>query len=94
MNLRTVGAAFAAAIALAAAQAGAQQVYKCQDAAGKVTYASQPCAELGMRSGGEVKESINVAPAYKAPHQTRPPMAPSRDRAPPAGLPHTAAAAE
>lgn len=67
MNLRTVGAAFAAAIALAAAQAGAQQVYKCQDAAGKVTYASNPCAELGMRSAGEVKESINVAPAYKAP---------------------------
>lgn len=67
MNLRTLGAAFAAAIALAAAQAGAQQVYKCQDSAGKVTYASQPCAELGMRSGGEVKETINVAPAHKAP---------------------------
>jgi Domain of unknown function (DUF4124) len=67
MNLRTVGAAFAVAIALAAAQAGAQQVYKCQDAAGKVTYASNPCADLGMRSAGEVKESINVAPAQKVP---------------------------
>lgn len=57
--------------------AGAQQVYKCQDAAGKVTYASTPCADLGMRSAGEVRESVNVAPAYKAPPRpaTPPPAA-------------------
>jgi hypothetical protein len=67
MYLKTLGSVFAAAIVLVAAQAGAQQVYKCQDAAGKVTYASTPCADLGMRSAGEVKESVNVAPAYKAP---------------------------
>jgi hypothetical protein len=67
MRLKILGSVFSAAIALAAAQAGAQQVYKCQDAAGKVTYASNPCAELGMRSAGEVKESINVAPAQKVP---------------------------
>ena len=84
MNLRTLGTVFTAAIALAAAQAGAQQVYKCQDAAGKVTYASQPCAELGMRSAGEVKESINVAPAQKAPPRpATPPPAPAAQSAPP-----------
>ena len=85
MNLKIVEAAFAAAIALASAQAGAQQVYKCQDAAGKVTYASHPCAELGMRSAGEVKKSINVAPAYKAPPRPAAPAkpAPAAQAAPP-----------
>jgi hypothetical protein len=84
MNLKIVGAVVAVAIALATAQAGAQQVYKCQDAAGKVTYASQPCADLGMRPGGEVKESINVAPAYKAPPRSaEPPPAAATQAAPP-----------
>jgi hypothetical protein len=85
MDLKTLGTVFAAAVAFAATQAGAQQVYKCQDAAGKVTYASNPCAELGMRSAGEVKESINVAPAYKAPPRpAEPPPATSAQSAPPA----------
>jgi len=85
MYLKTVGTAFTAAIALAAAQASAQQVYKCQDAAGKVTYASNPCADLGMRSAGEVKESINVAPAQQvSPRPAAPPPATSAQSAPPA----------
>jgi hypothetical protein len=67
MYLKTLGSVFAAAIVFVAAQAGAQQVYKCQDAAGKVTYASHACEDLGMRSAGEVKGSINVAPAQKVP---------------------------
>ena len=41
MYLKTLGSVFTAAIVFVAAQAGAQQIYKCQDAAGKVTYASQ-----------------------------------------------------
>ena len=62
----------------------APQVYKCQDAAGKVTYASHPCADLGMRSAGEVKESINVAPAQKvSPRPATPPPATSAQGAPP-----------
>ena len=85
MTLKTVGTALIAAIALAAAQAGAQQVYKCQDAAGKVTYASNPCADLGMRSAGEVKESINVAPAQQVPSRPAAPRpATSAQGAPPA----------
>ena len=85
MYLKPLGTVFTAAIAFVAAQAGAQQVYKCQDAAGKVTYASHPCAELGMRSAGEVKKSINVAPAYKAPPRPAAPAkpAPAAQAAPP-----------
>jgi hypothetical protein len=67
MYLKTLGTVFTAAIVFMTTQAGAQQVYKCQDAAGKVTYASTPCADLGMRSAGEVKENVNVAPGYTAP---------------------------
>ena len=84
MKPRILGAVFPAVIALAAAQAGAQQVYKCQDAAGKITYASHACDKLGMQSAGEVKQSINVAPAYKAPPRpaARAP-APAEKAAPP-----------
>jgi len=88
MYLRTPGTVLAAAIVFAATQAGAQQVYKCQDATGKVTYASQPCPELGMRSGGEVKETINVAPAQKVPPRpAAPPPATSVQSAPPKPAP-------
>jgi hypothetical protein len=87
MYLKTLGVVLTAAIAFVATQAGAQQVYKCQDAAGKVTYASQPCAELGMRSAGEVKETINVAPAQKVPPRSAepPPAAAAQAAPPPAG---------
>jgi hypothetical protein len=84
MYLKTAGTVFiAAAVVLVATPAGAQQVYKCQDAAGKVTYASNPCADLGMRSAGEVKESINVAPAQKVPPRPAAPPATSAQSAPP-----------
>ena len=84
MYLKTLGTVLTAAIVFVATQAGAQQVYKCQDAAGKVTYASQACAELGMRSAGEVKKSINVAPAQQmSPRPTASPPATSAQSAPP-----------
>ena len=86
MYLKTLGTVIAAAIVFVATQAGAQQVYKCQDAAGKVTYASHPCAELGMRSAGEVKESINVAPAQKAPPRPAA-TTPAAQAAPPKAAP-------
>ena len=89
MKPKILGTVFPAVIALAAAQAGAQQVYKCQDAAGKVTYANHACADLGMRSAGEVKDSINVAPAYKAPPRPAVPAkpAPAAQTAPPKAEP-------
>jgi hypothetical protein len=93
MHLKIQGTVFFAAFALAAAQSSAQQVYKCQDAAGKVTYASHACEELGMRSAGEVKNSINVAPAQKAPPRPYAP-APAPARAAQAAPPKAEPAAE
>jgi hypothetical protein len=88
MKLKTLGSAIFGALALVAAQAGAQQVYKCQDAAGKVTYASHACEELGMRSAGEVKNNINVAPAQKVPPRpAAPAQAPAAKAAPPKAEP-------
>ena len=57
----------AAAALLFCAQAAAQGVHKCRDAAGKFTYASQPCEDLGLKAGGEIQDRSSVAPAYKAP---------------------------
>ncbi|MEA3192537.1 MAG: hypothetical protein QOD26_870 [Betaproteobacteria bacterium] len=45
----------------------AAQTFKCTDAAGKVTYASSRCAELGLKDAGEVKERIQVTPAPPQP---------------------------
>ena len=50
------------------AQAGAQasaQVFKCKDAAGKLTYSSRACSEIGLISAGEVAGHINMIPANK-----------------------------
>jgi hypothetical protein len=57
----------AAAALLCAAQAAAQPLHKCRDAAGKVTYASQDCEVLGLKPAGEIRDRSNVAPAFKAP---------------------------
>jgi hypothetical protein len=84
MHVKILGTALSAAIAFAGTQASAQQVYKCQDAADKVTYASQECDKLGLRSAGEVKNKVNVAPAYKAPPRPAAPApAPAEKAAPP-----------
>lgn len=91
MDLKTLRTVLTAAFAFVATPAGAQQVYKCQDATGKVTYASHPCADLGMRSGGEVKQTINVAPAQKVPPRPATPapavQAPAPPKAEPAAEP-------
>lgn len=57
-----------AALALSfCAQAAAQGMFKCRDAAGKITYAGDECAKLGLKPAGEVQERSSVAPAYKPP---------------------------
>ena len=61
------------AAALLAAPGAWAQTYKCLDAAGKVTYSSAECEQLGLRSAGEVRNRINTAPAQKVP--PRPPAA-------------------
>lgn len=60
------------ALALAIGTEAGAQMYKCKDAAGRITYSSQDCAAIGLISAGEVQEKVNVAPAYKPPPQPKP----------------------
>src|SRR6266700_1114288 len=45
----------------------AAQTFKCINAAGKVTYSGTKCSELGLKDAGEVKDRLNVNPAYRPP---------------------------
>ncbi len=56
----------AVALLLASTGLGAQ-TFKCTDAAGKITYSGTKCSDLGLKSAGEVKDRINVGPAYRPP---------------------------
>jgi hypothetical protein len=49
------------------AQAGAPQMFKCKDAAGRIIYAGRECSELGLSSAGEVEGRASVTPALKVP---------------------------
>ena len=70
---------------LLGAQVEAQQTYKCKDAAGKITYSSRECSQLGLDSAGEVTGRITVQPAIKvapaAPAPPPPPAAAAKDDA-------------
>jgi len=80
-------AGFAAAASLLLLSAGAAaQTYKCVNDAGKITYSSASCANLGLKDAGDVKQQINVAPAQRIP----PPAPPTR----PAAKPPEAATSE
>ena len=81
MNLFAKSVLAALGMSLCAA-AAAQSVYKCKDAAGKITYAGQECDTLGLSSGGEIEGKTSEAPAFKPPPAaTRP--APDAARAAP-----------
>lgn len=58
----------------AACGAAAQGMYKCKDAAGKITYSGHECHLLGLQPAGEVADRMNTAPAYKAPPQRPAPV--------------------
>ena len=45
----------------------AAQTFKCTNAAGKITYSGTKCSELGLKEAGEVKDRLNVNPAYRPP---------------------------
>jgi hypothetical protein len=66
MNLIAKFCIAASASALCA-QAAAQGMYKCKDAAGKITYAGKECNLLGLLPAGEVTGRASVQPALKAP---------------------------
>ena len=42
-------------------------MYKCTDAAGRISYSSTECSALGLKDAGEVKDRLNTSPAYKPP---------------------------
>jgi hypothetical protein len=45
----------------------AAQTFKCTNAAGKITYSGTNCSERGLKDAGEVKDRLNVNPAYRPP---------------------------
>jgi len=55
----------------------AAQTFKCTDALGKITYSGKKCSDLGLKDAGEVKDRINVNPAYQPPSQSERPRVPS-----------------
>jgi len=71
----------------------AAQTFKCTNAAGKITYSGVKCSELGLKDAGEVKDRLNVNPAYQPPGRTiesRPSPAPAA-KAPNTEMPAAAA---
>lgn len=70
------------ALALAIGTEAGAQMYKCKDAAGRITYSSQDCAAIGLIPVGEVQEKVNVAPAFKAPPPPKPSPAQAAKPAP------------
>jgi len=71
----------------------AAQTFKCANADGKITYSGKKCSDLGLKDAGEVKDRLNVNPAYRPPVQrsasppsSAPAMAPQN-----AGMPAAAA---
>ncbi len=73
---RMVKFCFAASASLLCAQAAAQDMYKCKDAAGKITYSGRECSLLGLTSAGEVTGRASVTPALQ--FQPTAPSAPVR----------------
>ena len=84
------GRTFVAALALVCCAQASAQVYKCKDAAGKLTYSSRVCSEIGLISGGEVTGQINMIPANKPAPTAAANPAPAARAAPVAPAPKTA----
>jgi hypothetical protein len=73
----------------------AAQTFKCTNAAGKITYSGMKCSELGLKDAGEVKDRLNVNPAYRPPApESRPPLSSGPAAAPEAPNTNAPAAAE
>lgn len=47
--------------------AAAQGLYKCRDAAGKITYAGRECAQMGLKDAGEIRDVMSSSPALPVP---------------------------
>jgi hypothetical protein len=81
---RLAGFFLAGTASLLCAQAAAQGMYKCKDAAGKITYSGSECKLLGLTSAGEVTGRVSVTPAlqFKPPPPSAAPAAPAAAPAP------------
>jgi hypothetical protein len=58
----------------------AAQTFKCTNADGKITYSGMKCSDLGLKDAGEVKDRININPAYRPSareSESPPPRAPA-----------------
>jgi hypothetical protein len=74
----------AAAMLVLSAQAAAQ-MFKCANAAGKISYSDTECSALGLKDAGEVKDRLNSSPAYQPPPPSKPaPAAPAQSAPEPA----------
>jgi hypothetical protein len=78
-------------LGLALAGPAGAQMHKCKDTAGKITYTSRECAQLGLQEAGEVRDSLNTvplpAPSNRGTQPFRPlpqEVSPSTDAAQPA----------
>jgi hypothetical protein len=70
----------------------AAQTFKCVDAAGNITYTGRKCSDLGLKDAGEVKDRLNVNPAFIPPVRRSAPPAPApAPAAQSAGVPATPA---
>ena len=56
--------------------AGAQDMYKCKDAAGKITYSGKECELLGLMDAGAVTGRATVTPALRSSAPSAAPSAP------------------
>jgi len=52
-------------LSLLCTAAAAQGMYKCKDAAGKITYSGKECHLIGLTDAGEVTGRASVTPAVK-----------------------------
>jgi hypothetical protein len=75
--------------ALLLCQTAVAQTYKCTDAVGRVTYGNRPCSELGLKDAGEVRDRIQITPAFQPPAAPPEPTParPAAEAKPPAEAP-------
>ena len=79
--MKTSANLFLATLLAIACRDAAAQMFKCTDAAGKVTYSSSACSELGLKDAGEVKDRLQITPA--PPPSARPAVPSSASQSPP-----------
>lgn len=72
----------------------AAQTFKCVDANGRITYSGKKCSDLGLKDAGEVKDLININPAYRPPAQSSPRVQSSPAPVPEARIPEAPPATE